>query len=507
MVSGLPRLYPFAISILTAGTISRFRVARSHGKQAFYDARKSAWGDLFPHKPKSKLEVRTRGVRDLAPQSAEEIEKEAEKEVEHDMDAIFKRLGAKPVFAELVSEDGAADKPGAQATESKATPGAPSSSAAEDGASDPAKPQPGVGRGRRRRTSSTLLTNVRREYSTSAAFSSLTPFSRPFSTSSSARSVHGPMQIGSGPPARPKLTVGALQAMHDAGTPITVLTAYDYGMALVCARAGVDILLIGDSLAQVHLGHATTVPLTLEEVAHHVRAVARGAGSSFILADMPFGYAESSVADGVKAAVTLMKAGADGIKLEGGLEHAALFRRLAECGIPVMPHIGLMPQRATVTGYKAQARRASSALELVDTAVELAEAGAFGLLLEAIPPVVAREITQRAGIPTIGIGAGADTSGQVLVTTDMWGTYDMRTDTEAAADVTDGTDTGKPQVPKFVREFGAVGREMRRAVDGFNAAVRDRSFPQKGAETYGMPKAEVEAFLGALKQRDGAATE
>lgn len=289
---------------------------------------------------------------------------------------------------------------------------------------------------------------------------------------------------------RPKLNVGALRSIYDSGTPITVLTAYDFPTASLAARAGIDMILVGDSLAQVALGYPSTVPLTIEEMAHHVRAVARGAGGSFILVDLPFGYAEASVPDGVKAAVSLMKAGADGIKIEGGREMLPLVRRLSETGIPVMSHIGLQPQRVASMGYKAQGRNAAAAIDLVATAKECEAAGAFSLLLEAIPHAVATAVTQRTSIPTIGIGAGNGCSGQVLVITDMLATYDIANVGEQ--------NTFK--VPKFVRLFGNVGRESRNALDEYVEAVRSRDFPTTGAETYAMPKDEREQFLKALEE-------
>lgn len=297
---------------------------------------------------------------------------------------------------------------------------------------------------------------------------------RGFATSARVMSVR-PADLSG----RAKVNVGELHAMHKAGTPITVLTCYDYPTALLISRANVDVALVGDSLSQVVLGHDSTTQLTLEEMAHHVRAVARGARHAFIIADMPFGYANASVNDGVRAAVHLIKAGADGIKIEGGKEMLPLIRRLAETGVPVMPHIGLQPQRAAATGYKAQARSALAAVELLDTAKQCEEAGGFGLLLEAIPHQIGKMITERSGIPTIGIGAGNATSGQVLVLTDLLGTYDQQQDDNCSH-------------PRFVRQMGNAGRESRRAVDEYVTEVRARSFPATGKETYGMPKLELD---------------
>jgi len=313
---------------------------------------------------------------------------------------------------------------------------------------------------------------------------------RPSVSLSRSMSV-APAERTSGVSSRPKMNVGAIHAIYQKGIPITVLTAYDYPTSLLASRAGIDVILVGDSLAQVALGYPTTVPLTLDEMVHHVRAVSRGAGSSFVLVDIPFGYVEASVADGVKAATALMKAGADGLKIEGGREMLPLVRRLAETGIPVMSHIGLQPQRVASTGYKAQGRSAAAAVDLIETAKECEAAGAFALLLEAIPHRVATAVTQATGVPTIGIGAGSGTSGQVLVLTDMLATYDIAVEGE--------DDSFK--VPKFVRTFANVGKASRRAVDEYIAAVRSRDFPTAPKETYAMPKEELEEFNRLIEKK------
>lgn len=249
----------------------------------------------------------------------------------------------------------------------------------------------------------------------------------------------------------------------------------------------IDVILIGDSLSQVSLGHSSTTSLTLNEIIHHAQAVSRAvslpltpqSGSPFLIVDMPFGTFEASTEQGVLSAIRLVKeAGVDCVKIEGGREILPLVRHLSSIGIPVMPHIGLTPQRAVaLSGYKVQGRTAEGARELVELAKELEEAGASSLLLEAIPSQLGRFITERSGIPTIGIGAGNQCSGQVLVLTDALGIY------EGGGG------------PKFVRRFAEVGREMRKGVEEYVKAVRERSFPEEGKETYKMGKGEWERFM------------
>jgi 3-methyl-2-oxobutanoate hydroxymethyltransferase len=250
------------------------------------------------------------------------------------------------------------------------------------------------------------------------------------------------------------------------------------------------MVLVGDSLSQVALGHTSTTEVTLDEMIHHAKAVTRGAKSPFVFADMPFGSFEESTNVGVRNVIRMIKeSGVDGVKIEGGREIIPLVKRLSEIGIPVIPHIGLQPQRATsLSGYLVQGKTKSAALDLFETAKELHEAGATGFLLEAIPHRLAKYITEQLGTLTIGIGAGGDTSAQVLVITDVLGLYDT-------ADA--GEEGGNK--PRFVRRFGAVGREMRNAVEGYKEAIISGGFPEVGKETYGMKKEEWEGFLAARK--------
>ena len=265
--------------------------------------------------------------------------------------------------------------------------------------------------------------------------------------------------------------------MREAGKPIAMLTAYDYPTARACEAHGVDITLVGDSLAQVCLGYDDTTRLTLDEMLHHIRAVARGSRTPLLVADMPFGTYHTSTEDAIRNAVRIVReGGAEAVKLEGGLEIVDTVRRLTRIGIPVMAHVGLIPQRhVMLSGYRAQARDAAGALDVLQSALALEDAGAFAVVLEAIPHALGTHITrklQRA--VTIGIGAGAGTDGQVLVWDDMVGTWDGHQ-------------------AKFVRRFADVRTEVERGVKGYVQAVRERTFPAL-SESYGMPKAEWERF-------------
>jgi 3-methyl-2-oxobutanoate hydroxymethyltransferase len=230
-------------------------------------------------------------------------------------------------------------------------------------------------------------------------------------------SVRPPSKDPTAPPIpRKKVTIEALQALRQSKTPISMLTAYDYPSALACSSSTLtDITLVGDSLAQVCLGYPSTTQLTLSEMIHHARAAARGTTHPFLVADMPFGSYHTSVHDAVKNAVRLVQEGrVEGVKLEGGREIADVVRRLTDVGIPVMAHVGLLPQRhSALSGYKVQGRSAESARKLVRDALALQDAGAFAMVVEAVPQELGKYLTDRLRIPTIGIGAGPHTSGQV----------------------------------------------------------------------------------------------
>jgi len=260
-----------------------------------------------------------------------------------------------------------------------------------------------------------------------------------------------------------------------------MLTAYDYPTALLVDRAGIDILLVGDSLGMVVLGMPNTVAVTMKDMIHHCKAVSRGASSCLIVGDLPFMSYNVSTEKAMENAGRLLKEGnADVVKLEGGREMAEVVRKLVDGGIPVQGHIGLTPQSATkLGGFKVQGKDVASARKLVDDAIALEQAGAFSLILEAVPDRLARIITETVKIPTIGIGAGPWCDGQVLVTHDMVGLFDRFT-------------------PKFVRKYANVYGEMMKAMESYKADVENRAFP--GPEHGFTIKDEI---LDALKKELG----
>lgn len=273
------------------------------------------------------------------------------------------------------------------------------------------------------------------------------------------------------------MTIQKLRQMKEAGAPIAMLTAYDYPSARACEAYDVDITLVGDSLAQVCLGYDSTTRLTVDEMLHHCRAVARGSKSPFLVADMPFGSYQAGSDDAIRNAVRMVQeGGVEGVKLEGGEEILESVRRLTSVGIPVMGHLGLLPQRHTsCSGYRVQGKDASSASSILRAAKALEDAGAFAVVLEAIPSKLGGYITSELSIPTIGIGAGPSTNGQVLVWDDMIGSWNGHK-------------------AKFVRRFADVKAEHRRGVTDYVSAVRQRSFPDF-SESYKICEEQWIAFL------------
>ncbi len=257
-----------------------------------------------------------------------------------------------------------------------------------------------------------------------------------------------------------RIRIPDLQRKKKLGQKITMLTAYDATMARLLDRAGVDALLVGDSLGMVILGQETTIPVTLDAMVHHARAVSRGAERAFVVADMPFLSWQASQADAIRNAGRLMQeGGVSAVKIEGGLHAADTVRRLVEIGIPVMAHIGLVPQAVhQLGGYRVAGRTQDEADRLVEDALALEQAGAFAIVLECIPAEVAAAVTAKLGIPTIGIGAGPHCDGQVLVSYDAFGLYD-----EIA--------------PKFVKRYAHLGDEMVAAAKQYIAEVEHGEFP------------------------------
>ncbi|PPR06860.1 hypothetical protein CVT26_003983 [Gymnopilus dilepis] len=281
------------------------------------------------------------------------------------------------------------------------------------------------------------------------------------------------------PVPRKKVTIQALHALRQSKTPITMVTAYDYPSAVACSSSPLtDITLVGDSLAQVCLGYASTTQLTMEEMVHHAKAVARGTTHPLLVADMPYGSYYTSVSDAVANAVRLVREGRmEGLKLEGGKEIVDVVRRLTEVGIPVMAHVGLMPQRhCAMSGYKVQGKSVEGAKKLLSDALALEEAGAFAMVIEAVPQELAKYVTDRLKIPTIGIGAGPHTNGQVLVYDDLLGTW-------------------SGHKAKFVRRFGNLKGVRDQAIHAFGEAVRDGTFPDPQKESYSMDEDEWTKFI------------
>ena len=277
-------------------------------------------------------------------------------------------------------------------------------------------------------------------------------------------------------PASAPVTFPALQQKKQMGQPISALTAYDYATARLVDEAAIDLILVGDSLAMVVLGHETTLPVTMDEMLHHTRAVRRGVRHAIVAADMPFGSCEVSLVDAVANAVRFVKeAGAQAVKIEGGASRAELVERLTAAEIPVIGHLGLTPQAVhRMGGYKVQGKTASAIGELLHDAHTLESAGAAMLVLEGIPREVAARITAEIGIPTIGIGAGPDCDGQILVFHDLVNL------------------TFSPPA-KFARRYGDVAGLFREALAGYRRDVESRSFPSD-AESYHLPK-DVAAVL------------
>jgi 3-methyl-2-oxobutanoate hydroxymethyltransferase len=269
-----------------------------------------------------------------------------------------------------------------------------------------------------------------------------------------------PAPVSTNAPARKKVTTLTFRQKKDHGEPITMLTAYDYPTALAMDKAGVDSILVGDSLAMVVLGYENTLPVTMEEMLHHSRAVARGAKSALLIGDMPFMSYQVSVEEATRnAGRFLQQGGMDAVKLEGGRERADAVRSITQAGIPVMGHIGLTPQSINqLGGFRAQGKTALAAKPLVEDALILEEAGCFGLVLESVPARLAELISKKITIPTIGIGAGVGCDGQVLVTHDLLGLFDRFT-------------------PKFVRKYANFHHEMQKAFADYIEDVETKRFP------------------------------
>lgn len=264
----------------------------------------------------------------------------------------------------------------------------------------------------------------------------------------------------------PRVTTQTVQEMKEAGVPIAALTAYDYTSARLYDRAGIDVLLVGDSASNVMAGNETTLPMTLDHMIYHAQCVVRGIDRSLVVVDLPFGTYQGNEKEGLHSAIRMMKeAGAHAVKLEGGAPVVSTIKRIVEAGVPVMGHLGLTPQSIYEFGtYQVRARDEAEAEQLRKDAKALEEAGCFAIVLEKIPADLAKTVTDSLSIPTIGIGAGAATDGQVLVSHDALG---LSTDFN----------------PRFVRRYAELEETITDAIGDYVEDVRSRSFPDE-SESY-----------------------
>lgn len=277
-----------------------------------------------------------------------------------------------------------------------------------------------------------------------------------------------------------KVTIPTLQAMKRAGEKITFLTAYDYPTARLQDRAGIEMILVGDSAAMCMLGHPTTLPVTMDQMITFTAAVTRAVERALVVGDMPFGSYQVSPSEAVRNASRFMaEGGAEAVKLEGGVRQVPAARAIVAAGIPVMGHIGLTPQAASqLGGYRSQGRDAETALRLLEDAEALQEAGAFAILLEAMPAEVGGRITEHLRIPVLSIGAGPHCDGQLLIVHDILGLFEAFT-------------------PRFVKRYAEVGKVMEEAFRSYLADVKDGTFPA-AEHQYPLPEEERIRFLATI---------
>ncbi|KAG8532864.1 uncharacterized protein KY384_002742 [Bacidia gigantensis] len=295
-------------------------------------------------------------------------------------------------------------------------------------------------------------------------------------------SSHSP--LGSPPTIqRKKITLESLRSLYKKNEPITMITAHDFPSGHVADHAGMDMVLVGDSLAMVALGMEDTSEVLLDEMILHCRSVSRATKSAFTIGDLPMGSYEVSPSQALESAIRVIKEGrVQGVKLEGGTEMAAAIQRIASAGIPVLGHVGLTPQRQnSLGGFRVQGKTTLGALKVLEDAIAVQEAGAFAVVLEAVPAEVASLVTKKLQIPTIGIGAGNGCSGQVLVQVDMSGNFPP----------------GR-FLPKFVKKYGDVWGESMKAMQAYKEEVKNRSYPEP-QHTYPMPADELSQFQQAIQ--------
>ena len=279
-----------------------------------------------------------------------------------------------------------------------------------------------------------------------------------------------------------RVTIADIKGMKQKKEKIPMLTGYDYVTAKIIDEAGVPLILVGDSLGMVILGYESTIPVTMEEMIHHTKAVVRGAKKALVIGDMPFMSYHISVSDALhNAARFIQEGGAQAVKLEGGEVVAEQVRRLVDCGIPVMGHIGLTPQSIhQLGGFKVQGRAVEEAKKLLNDARILEEAGAFAIVLECTPAPLSKLITQKLAIPTIGIGAGPDCDGQVQVISDLLGLY---------------TDF----VPRHAKQYARLAGEIKAAVSSYISEVKSLSFPTM-EHSYTMDESLIDVIASEAKQ-------
>jgi 3-methyl-2-oxobutanoate hydroxymethyltransferase len=279
---------------------------------------------------------------------------------------------------------------------------------------------------------------------------------------------------------RKKVTTRTFRLKKRRAEPITMLTAYDYATALAVDKAGIESILVGDSLGMVVLGYENTLPVTMEDMLHHCKAVARGAKTALLVGDMPFMSYQISVEQAVRnAGRFLQEAGMDAVKLEGGRERVDAIRAIISAGIPVMGHLGLTPQSVhQLGGFRAQAKEAATAKRLLEDALLLQDAGCFAIVLESIPARLAELVSKQLEIPTIGIGAGLGCDGQVLVTHDLLGLFDRFT-------------------PSFVKKYANLHEVMFDAISAYKEDVEHHTFPAP-EHTTDMKDEAWESFIGML---------
>ncbi len=274
-------------------------------------------------------------------------------------------------------------------------------------------------------------------------------------------------------------TINDIRSKKEKGEKISVITSYDYSLAAICDKAGVDILLVGDSAGMVMLGYENTIPVTMEQMCLFTNAVSRARKNSLIVADLPFLSYQSSIKEAITNAGMLIKAGADAVKLEGGSAMADTINAIVDVGIPVMGHIGLQPQTTVLSqGYAVQGKTSDSARKLIEDAKKVEKAGAFSLVLEMTAQQVSSIITETVNIPTIGIGSGAKCDGQVLVLHDLLGIYDKIK-------------------PKFVKRYLSLSDDIKEAITHYREDIESGNFP-KEENSFSMEEQELQKLM-----RDG----